>query len=287
MLKSPTSKPCPKAFKGLGIHLKHCSQRCGREYQTYLSQKTLQKKAICLTGKSKKKPCGKCGKLFRRLDNHLRNSCQCRMVHLTHTDQLPLSLHDSCEQISSQFPSSPVLTDIREKQGLPTTTEHPQPELNIHPEVSISDQHSLSLSLKAPFHCPESKEEWQLADEQLTSSVIPCVLAAGSVDEKCQVLCLGVYEYFSAKYGTRSKTSRKKKRQKYSKQEKALIREERNKARQQLRKAKRNSSDPESIRELARKFHLYLRQYSRLNRAESSGNTSSEGMCQEFLQRRF
>ena len=149
------------------------------------------------------------------------------------------------------------------------TTEHPQSELNIHPEVSISDQHSLSFSLKYPFHCPESKEEGQLADEQFTSSAIPCVLAAGSVDEKCQALCSGVYEYFSAKYGTRSKTSRKKKREKYSKQEKALIREERNKARQRLRKAKRNSSDPESIRELARNFHLYLRQYSRLNRAES------------------
>ena len=240
MLKSSTtnlSKPCPfcfKAFKQLGIHLKHCSQRCGREYQTYLSQK---KKAMCLQGKSKKKPCGRCGKLFKGLDNHHRGSSQCRVFHLTQTD----------ERFSSQSPSSPVSPHISEEQGLPTITEFSQPELDsvLYPEASISEHHSLSLSLKDPFNCPQSQEEWQVADEQLTSTVTPHVF--NSVDEKHQVLCSGVYEYFSVKYGTRSKTPRKKKRQKCSQQEKALIRVERNKARQQLRKAKRNSSDPETI----------------------------------------
>ena len=100
------------------------------------------------------------------------------------------------------------------------------------------------------------------------------VLAAPSVDEKHQILCSGVYDHFSTKYGTQSRREPRRKRKSHqcSKQERARIREERNKARRQLRKAKRNSIDRQSIRHLARNFHLYLRQFSRFTRAERRHN---------------
>ena len=167
-----------------------------------------------------------------------------------------------------------VSTHIPHEESLLTITESLQPELEGLSQgalqASISEDHSLSLSVKDPFNCRESNEEWQLADEHLATTVTPRVLVAVSVDEKYQGLCSGVYDYFSWKYGTRSnKAHRKTKKQKCSKQEISVLRQERNKARQQLRKAKRSSSDPESLRELARKFHQYLCKYSRLSRAES------------------
>ena len=190
MLKSPTShlsKSCPfclKAFSGLGIHLKHCSQRCGRDYQVYLSHKTIQKK---VHQKSKKKPCGNCGKLFSRLDSHLRSSSKCRA---TRTDRVIPGVHDSSQQVTSQLS---VSTHIPDEESLPTIIESLQPELEGLSQGALQASiSSLSLSVKDPFNCPESNEEWQLADEHLATTVTPRVLVAVSVDEKYQALCSGV-----------------------------------------------------------------------------------------------
>ena len=238
MLKSLTSHPsktcpfCLKAYKGLGIHLKHCSQRNGQDYQSYLSQKTLQKKA----SNSKKKPCEKCGKLFIRLDNHLRNSSTCRFLPV---DSSSANVDASPQQESVQQDCVSSQTPVQ----------------------------SVSLPCKDPFNLPESTEAWGLADEHLASVVVPRVLAAGSVDDKHEVLCSGVYSYFNREHGTRS-VPKKRKAQRQSKQDLSLIKLERNRARQQLRKAKRNSSDPDTLKDLARKFHLYLRKFSKLKRAE-------------------
>ena len=46
----------------------------------------------------------------------------------------------------------------------------------------------------------------------MATSVVPRVLAAPSVDEKHQVLCSGVYDHFSTKYGTRSRREPRRKR---------------------------------------------------------------------------
>ena len=85
MLNSPVShlsKPCKprrfcaRSFQRLGTHLKHCPHREGRDFQAYLSQKTLSKRS----SSNKKKPCRKCGRLFYRLDTPLRNSAQCKVI---------------------------------------------------------------------------------------------------------------------------------------------------------------------------------------------------------------
>ena len=76
---SATSNLCPfceKGFVRLGNHFKHCPRRQGRDYEQLLSQKTLQKKQK----KQKKGPCPKCGKLFERLDTHLRSNAVCQTI---------------------------------------------------------------------------------------------------------------------------------------------------------------------------------------------------------------
>ena len=200
----------------------------------------------------------KCGRLFYRLDTHLRLSAQCRVIS-------SMSIHQPSQDntpLSESQGQSPILVSTT----LPTELGSPQVS-SLPPN---SDEH-ISIQPKTPFNCPRSSEEWLVADEQLSIAVVPQVLAAATIDNKNQALCDGVYDYFSVSYGTQSRGKPRKKRKspKGVKQEKARLREERNKARQQLRKAKRHSSDPTLIQELARRFHQYLRQYSKAARAKN------------------
>ena len=223
MLKSPNShllNPCPfckRCYKKLGNHLKYCSERDGRDYQAYLSQKTLSKRS----NTSKKKPCGKCGRLFYRLDTHLRNSAQCRELSIV-DPQNPL---ESSQQDHTLVHATPALGSTT------LLAEH-----NTSQEVSLCSisEPVLSPQSKTPFNYPRTKDEWLAADEQLASVVVPQVLAAPTIEKKNQALCSGVYDYFVAKYGTQpERRSRKKsKRHKCVQQERARLREERNKARQ-------------------------------------------------------
>ena len=229
---------CGKNFKVLGSHLRHCPQREGQDYQAYLSQKTGGEKQ----GGPKKKPCAQCGKFFQRLDTHLRTSATCRAAPQGSPPASPIaSVHQSL--LPQNFPT-------------PLTSE-PLPH------------HPIPSATLDPFLYPKSQEEWQAADGCLAATVVPAVLAASTVDEKHHALCSGAYRYFSAEYGTRSsKPSRKRKHKESHRGSTAELRLERNKARQQLRKARRSSSDQQEIRELAKRFHHSLRQFSRARKAE-------------------
>lgn len=103
---------------------------------------------------------------------------------------------------------------------------------------------------------------------------MPKVLSASSIDEKSHVLSSGIYSYFTDRYGTRSSMSRGRTR-KHKKAHTSLddIRAERNRVRNDLRRAKKQSQDIESIRALATKFHLLLRQYKQISRAEKRVTT--------------
>ena len=66
---------CARKYKGLGNHLPYCPKREGRDYSSYLSQKTLNKKTT-----TKKQQCQRCGKWMKRLDTHLRLSASCKQI---------------------------------------------------------------------------------------------------------------------------------------------------------------------------------------------------------------
>ena len=78
-----------------------------------------------------------------------------------------------------------------------------------------------------------------------------------------------MYGYFSSKYGTCSSKPFRRQKHKHSQGGGSLeLRLKRNKARQQLRKARRSSTDPQVIQHLANTFHQYLQQFSRARKAE-------------------
>ena len=129
------------------------------------------------------------------------------------------------------------------------------------------------MSISKPFNSPNSKEQWLTADIHFAATVVSAVFSASTVDQKHQSLCSGIYSYFSRVCGTSSSKPSRRQRSKQSQSQSNSISElrmERNKARQQLRKAKRSSSDPQVIRDLSNTFHRSLRQYSRARKAEKS-----------------
>ena len=105
----------------------------------------------------------------------------------------------------------------------------------------------------------------------MARSVVPAVLAATSVEEKNQLLCNGIYNFFSSSYGTRAKGKRrtiKKSKQSNTLQNSLMkLRKKRNNLRNELRHAKKLGLSADSIRSLASKFHLLLRQYAQTNRS--------------------
>ena len=189
----------------------------------------------------KKRPCAKCGKFFLWLDTHLRKSAICRDV-----PECP-------PQASPAEPSVPL----------------PAPPAN-HPAAPEPPPYdSISLTPLELFISPVSKEKWQVADAYLAGTVVLAVLAASTVDEKHHILCSGVYGYFSSKYGTCSSKPFRRWKHKHSQGGGSLeLRLKRNKARQQLRKARRSSTDPQVIQHLANTFHQCLQQFSRARKAE-------------------
>ena len=109
------------------------------------------------------------------------------------------------------------------------------------------------------------REDWAVADQELARLVVPRVLASNTVEEMNRVLCEGVYTCFSNKYGTRARAKNGKKHSTNHQKTLRHLRKERNKARNNLRRAKRQGADNESIRELATKFHLLLDMSAKLS----------------------
>lgn len=235
MLKSPllqSVQPCPFCsipFKRLGNHLRHCPERNGQDYTSYLAQKTLDRRQK--HGPSRQQ-CHKCGRWWKRLDTHLRLSAGCRLV----------------------VQESGSVSTITSQEQAPGASHGPDPL------VLPSAESPLSPSMLRPFNCPCSEEEWADANQHFASMVVPAVLSATTVDEKNQVLCEGIYSYFSGRYGTRAKKSRSSRKRRGGSQSPSIaqLRAERNRLRNKLRRAKKNGQDMEAIKSLETEFHRLL-----------------------------
>ena len=241
---TPAQTTCPfceKSFRKLGLHLAHCKQRDGRDYQHLLSQKTLAKKR-----KSKKQLCPSCGKLFLRLDTHLR-------------------LSRSCQQHPA-FLEPPHQTPIHHLDHEPSCTQQSQPA------TAAPQLPSLVL--------PQSDEQWAESDGFLARSVVPAVLAAPSVDAKYATLCQGIYHHFSSEYGCRLPRKPQRKRKHVRRLKK--ITAQKNEARKEFRRAKASASNSSLIQELARKFY----QLVLLHSAEKKIVLQSKSRLEAFKARR-
>ena len=92
-----------------------------------------------------------------------------------------------------------------------------------------------------------------------------------SVNGKNGVLCDGIYNYFTMKYGTNEKRKASKhviRRSKSHNRPMKRVTLEKNKARRELRAAKREGKEEGVIKEIARKFHKLIRLHSRAKKEQ-------------------
>ena len=221
--------------------------------------------------------CPKCGRLFRRLDTHLRVSATCRDVQ-GRPECLPAPPSKSMNTISSitnsnstascSNPSvtlnenlnSTVTTTAVATTNWTTTLEAPQ-DCSTPPAPHFN--HSLSL--------PRSPEEWEEADH-LLSSVTTSVLQASTAEKKKSCLCAGIYNILAVRFGTRAPPRHRNPAHSNLKQHDRALKEVtrlKNEARRALRSAKREGVSADAIQSLAANFLSLLRQHSRLRRESS------------------
>ena len=200
---------CGLRFVRVSNHLPHCKQRQGRDYSSFLA-----KQSSSVAGKGRG-ICPKCGRLFRRLDTHLRVSASCRDI---------TSGADTCRVAPAPAPA-PALAS--------TATA---------PAMNNTNIPSTAHTFKRPLKLPKHPEQWAEADWLLQVQVVPEVLQASSAEEKNVVFCNRVYEVLATRFGTRSPPRSQRRRESKLKQHDRALKEVtklKNSARQALRRAKR------------------------------------------------
>ena len=164
--------------------------------------------------------------------------------------------------------------------------EIPQAGNNVGPTYNGPESMSTSTSslhpsspMLPPFNCLKSAEEWAEADQALAESVVPAVLSQTSVEEKNHSLCAGIYTYFSHKFGTRAKRKRRLRKSHPSQASLSKLRKDRNIARNDLRKAKKQGGDDAAIQHLAHKFHHLLREHQKVRKVSGMHEILHDRRC--------
>ena len=233
----------------LGKTLKHCPQRQGRDYEQFLSQKTLLRR-------KKKEPCPKCGKLFERLDTHLHNSAICKTIQKPppsqpQAHQAPPTPEDAtcpASDIPSTLPSS-------EFQCCPTVVD-------LLPAVDL----------------PRVGSEWDEADNFFRVYLVPRVCMEETVDAMNHALCKGIYDFFARQSNNKMPIKqhlhqhpfkvhhhhqRPVKECRHQRTLKA-VKEEKREMKKRLRALRRNGGDPEEVHTLAHTSHQLVQRYNKL-----------------------
>ena len=228
MDQSAQSKSCPfcqKDFKKLGNHLKYCKERNGRDYEHLLSEKTLLKKSA--TSKMKKEICPNCGRKFKSLSTHLRSSATCKITQT--------SIPTSCATaVHSASPS--------QQPPLPKTTQTAPPH---------------NVSTLPRMKLPQTAEGWAEANEYMHRVIVPSVVQELDVNAMNHVLCYGIYSYFTSKYGIQQPNKHHQHKAKVQRQSNELkqVLIEKNATKKRLRQMRRNGTNPDEVKLLAREFH--------------------------------
>ena len=236
---SAQSKSCPfcqKDFKKLGNHLKYCKEQNGRDYEHLLSEKTLLKKSA--TSRMKKETCPNCGRKFECLSTHLRSSATCKITQTS----IPTS---SATTVHSTSPS--------QQPPLPKATQTAPPH---------------NVTTLPRMKLPQTADGWAEANEYMHRVIVPSVVQELGVNAMNHVLCYGIYSYFTSKYGIQQPNKHHQHKAKVQRQSNELkqVLIEKNTTKKRLRQMRRNSTNPDEVKLLAREFHNLVRTHSQLNK---------------------
>ena len=161
--------------------------------------------------------------------------------------------------------------ELSTASSLASQQPHPSASITID-ESSITTQPPASMQLIPPCNIPKTDKDLDADNDGLGSTIVCQVMLTQSVDEKNSVLCDGIYNYFTTKYGKNEKCCSsgmpaRKKLKSHNRRLKRVTREK-NMARRELRAARREGRDECVIREVARKFHTLIRIHSKTKREQ-------------------
>ena len=263
--------------------------------------------------------CPKCGRRFQRLDTHLRVSAICRDVagRSEDTEPPPTGPMNIISCTAPVLNSAATLTGnlnfamtlpgnlnsaVETTTNLSTTTEECNRSSTTAPslQVSVTDSSHYSLpasnfTLKPRLCLPKSHEDWEKANHFFEQHLIPLVISELSVDSKYTVLAEGVFDYFSANFGSANGNPHHRQRQnKHQSRLAGQVREAKalkNEARRVFEQAKKSTTlSQESINTIAKKFFQSVRSHNKLIRAHrksqhATRQRSARRHCHENLWR--
>ncbi len=116
------------------------------------------------------------------------------------------------------------------------------------------------------------------ADEYFSETIVPAVINASTVEEKNRLLCDGVYQYFSEKFGTRSPQRKPRRRPQRPARRLKDLTQQKNESRKRMRKARREGCDEATIRTIAKEFHKLLRLHSKEKKGQVKTKAKIEAL---------
>ena len=124
------------------------------------------------TYQSQKLPCPKCGKLFQRLERHLRSSATCKETRARSSEDPPTSV---IHELDNAF-----IYDV----ATPNSSTKDPSTSQLLPNLLL----------------PKSTDVWLEAEKFFHVEVVPKVCNAQTVDDMNSILCTEIYCYFANKY---------------------------------------------------------------------------------------
>lgn len=200
--------------------------------------------------------CSVCGRLFKRLDVHLRWSKRCR-------DPL------ECPPLADKSLSEEHLPLFSQHSEISVNVTSPQPVSPTSFIPSLSSCHT-TINTKPPLALPKPSdlESWYEVDKHLEQVVLPLVVNEPDLNKKVDLFSTLTYSYFESHHGTHNPTqyqarsSRKRKHQRLLKS----IRNEKNEVRRAYRSAIRSEQPRNVIVQLATQYHLLVRKHNKVQR---------------------
>ena len=141
------------------------------------------------------------------------------------------------------------------------------------PQRKILHQYNIPVSalpFKQSLRLPKSPEEWDEANI-LLSAITPSVIRATTVEEMNTILCDGIYNIISSRFGSQPLLRSKTRKPKPKQHDRALkeVTRLKNETRWALRKARREGESVSTVQSLSGKFLSLLRHHSRFKRESS------------------
>ena len=116
---------------------------------------------------------------------------------------------------------------------------------------------------------PTTPEQWDELDAFIQANITPAVLHAGDVNGIHHIIIHSLYTYLVSRFGAMPDNHRRQhhRRDNLSASKQNAIREvtaHKRQAKKELRQLRKSGSSPEEVRLLAQKFHLLVRQHSKI-----------------------